>query len=125
MPTIVHFEIPARDIQRAKNFYKNLFSWKFKKIIADKSEYLVISTKDRRGERGLSGAMIKKTTNYVDSGNYIGVNSIDESLFKVKELRGKIIIPKTLIRGHGYFAKCKDTEGNSFSLWQEDKNTVT
>ncbi|MGD1836840.1 MAG: VOC family protein, partial [Nitrososphaeraceae archaeon] len=39
MPTIVHFEIPARDIQRAKNFYKNLFSWKFEKIIADKSEY--------------------------------------------------------------------------------------
>jgi uncharacterized protein len=28
MPTIVHFDIPADDIERAKKFYTDLFGWK-------------------------------------------------------------------------------------------------
>jgi uncharacterized protein len=31
MPTIVHFEIPADDIDRAKKFYSDLFGWKIEK----------------------------------------------------------------------------------------------
>ena len=32
MPNIVHFEIPADDIQRAKTFYANLFGWKIESL---------------------------------------------------------------------------------------------
>jgi predicted enzyme related to lactoylglutathione lyase len=28
MPIIVHFEIPADDVERAKKFYSDLFGWK-------------------------------------------------------------------------------------------------
>ena len=31
MPTIVHFEIPADDVDRAKKFYSELFGWKMEK----------------------------------------------------------------------------------------------
>ena len=31
MPTIVHFEIPSDDIERSRNFYNDLFGWKFEK----------------------------------------------------------------------------------------------
>jgi predicted enzyme related to lactoylglutathione lyase len=31
MPTIVHFEIPADDIERSKKFYTDLFGWKIEK----------------------------------------------------------------------------------------------
>ena len=31
MPTIVHFEIPADDVERAKKFYSDLFGWKMEK----------------------------------------------------------------------------------------------
>ena len=31
MPTIVHFEIPADDIERSKKFYADLFGWKIEK----------------------------------------------------------------------------------------------
>ena len=27
---------------------------------------------------------------------------------------------KTPVPTHGWFAECKDTEGNAFSLWQSD-----
>ncbi len=32
MSSIVHFEIPADDIQRAKAFYANLFGWKIESV---------------------------------------------------------------------------------------------
>ena len=28
MPKVVHFEIPAEDLDRAKNFYGSVFGWK-------------------------------------------------------------------------------------------------
>ena len=31
MPTIVHFEIPADDVERSKKFYGDLFGWKIEK----------------------------------------------------------------------------------------------
>jgi predicted enzyme related to lactoylglutathione lyase len=31
MPTIVHFELPADDVERAKKFYSDLFGWKMEK----------------------------------------------------------------------------------------------
>ncbi len=31
MPTIVHFEIPADDVDRAKKFYSDLFGWKMER----------------------------------------------------------------------------------------------
>ncbi|MGN6707852.1 MAG: VOC family protein [Candidatus Nitrosocosmicus sp.] len=27
MPTVQHFEIPADDVNRAQEFYKNVFGW--------------------------------------------------------------------------------------------------
>ena len=32
MPTIVHFEIPADDVERSKKFYSDLFGWKIEKF---------------------------------------------------------------------------------------------
>jgi uncharacterized protein len=32
MPTIIHFEIPADDAERAKKFYSDLFGWKMGKM---------------------------------------------------------------------------------------------
>jgi uncharacterized protein len=29
--TVVHFEIPADDIEKLRNFYQRLFGWKFAK----------------------------------------------------------------------------------------------
>ena len=31
MPTLVHFEIPADDVERSRKFYTDLFGWKIEK----------------------------------------------------------------------------------------------
>lgn len=53
--------------------------------------------------------------------NYIGVSSIDEYLLKVKELGGKVLMPKSAVPGWGYLAICMDTENNTFGLWEDEK----
>ena len=42
MSSIVHFEIPADDIQRAKTFYSNLFGWKIENMHG--MDYMLIDT---------------------------------------------------------------------------------
>ena len=32
MPTIVHFDLPVDDLERAKKFYEKLFDWKFNQV---------------------------------------------------------------------------------------------
>jgi predicted enzyme related to lactoylglutathione lyase len=45
MPTIVHFEIPTDDLERAKRFYNELFGWKIEKYPGP-MEYWMITTTD-------------------------------------------------------------------------------
>jgi len=113
MSSIVHFEIPADDIQRAKAFYSNLFGWKIEDYQG--MDYAMI---DVFGAPG--GGMMKRMHPEQQITNYIGVPSVDEYAAKVEKLGGKIIIPKKAVPGMGYFIICMDTESNAFGIWEMD-----
>ena len=49
MPTIVHFDIAADDMERAKRFYSELFDWKFEKP-SGPVEYALIETRTLSGK---------------------------------------------------------------------------
>ncbi len=117
MPTIVHFEIPVDDVQRAKKFYADLFGWEFKE--ASGMEYWMITTS---GENKVDGGMMKRQDARQPITNYIDVPSIDEWAAKVEQLGGKVVVPKAAVPTYGWFAMCLDTEKNHFALWQTDKN---
>ena len=121
MPTIVHFDLPADDPERARKFYEKLFDWKFDKVPMP-TPYYLIETKDAQGNPGIRGGMGKRGLPGQQVSNYIGVPSVEEYIEKVKKLGGKIIMPKTVVSGWGYLAICIDTENNIFGLWEEDSN---
>lgn len=121
MSTIVHFEVPTEDIERAKKFYSELFGWKIEKYPGP-MEYYMITTTNEKGEKAIDGGMMKRQNPQQPITNYIDVLSIDEHAVKVGKLGGKVIVPKSAIPGVGYFAVCLDTENNSFALWENDKN---
>jgi uncharacterized protein len=129
IPTIVHFEIPADDVERARKFYSTLFGWKIEKIEVKKDgetmDYWMISTSSEGNNNGkpfhLEGGLIKRQHPQQPNLNYISVSSIDEYSNKVKELAGKVVLPKTEITGYGFFAVCIDTENNAFALWESIK----
>ena len=52
---------------------------------------------------------------------YLATDDIETSIAKARELGGEAG-DKMPVPGHGWFAACKDTEGNSFSLWQGDSS---
>ena len=115
MPSIVHFEVPADDVQRAKTFYSNLFGWKIEGIPG--MDYMVIDTYGAPG-----GGMMKRMHPDHKITAYIGVPSVDEYTAKVEKLGGKIIVPKMAAPSMGYFVICMDTENNAFGIWEADHN---
>ena len=113
---IVHFEIPADDVERARQFYKKAFGWK----ISDpfKMDYFFVETR-KKGEDGINGGLMQRKMPGQPFMNYIAVTSIDTSLQKVAAAGGSICMPKTEIgQGMGWIAAFSDTEGNMMGFHQ-------
>ncbi len=121
MPRVLHFEVYADDLARAKKFYSEIFGWKFDKWDG-LWEYWMIKTGEEK-QLGINGGLMKKMTGQ-PSGmiNYIDVSSIDEYLKKIQSSGGKIIKPNTSIPGIGNFAICTDTEENLFAILKLEEN---
>ena len=135
MPTIVHFEIPADDVERAKKFYTDLFGWKIEKWPGMNSgdssssssssydmEYWKITTTDEKGNKALGGGMIKRQMPQQPNINYIDVKSVDEYSSKVEKIGGKVVVSKRAVPEMGYFAVCLDTENNAFAIWESSES---
>jgi predicted enzyme related to lactoylglutathione lyase len=119
--TIVHFEIPADDLERARTFYSQLFGWKIEPA-GGFQEYLLIQT----GEEGkdLGGGMMKRQAPGQTPINYVHVESVAEYAAKAEKLGGRIIVPRSPVPGMGWFACGLDTEGNPFALWENDPSAA-
>ena len=123
--TIVHFEIPAVDVEKLKGFYEQLFGWKFIYSPIPGMEYWLIHTvpTDEQGmpERpGLNGGMYEKENEMQKPTNWISVEDVDLYLEKLVELGGTVIVEKIQIPGVGWTAMGHDPEGNQVAMMQPD-----
>jgi predicted enzyme related to lactoylglutathione lyase len=117
-PTIVHFEIPSDNIERANKFYNDLFGWKMEKMPGPMEYWMFATSANSKGEQTISGGVIERKMSNEPITIYIGVESVSDYAKKVEELGGKIIKPRTEVTGYGWFAVCMDTENNIFALWE-------
>src|SRR5580704_2857874 len=112
--SVVWFDIPADDLDRAKTFYSKLFGWKIEQFpgmtTPDGQTYLHINTGGP--DASPDGGMMKRVHEDQPITQYISVPSVARALEKVRKLGGKICVEKTAIPQMGYFAVCFDTEGN-------------
>ena len=120
--TIVHFEIPAENLERLKKFYSDLFGWKFEKFPGP-TEYWNVQTVHVNEEGipmrpGVNGGMMKKDRPEHKPINYISVESVDEYSNKAVQLGGQIIVPKMEIPGMGWWALVLDPDGNQIGLFE-------
>ncbi len=116
--SICWFEIPADNPERAKSFYGSLFGWKIE-LFPGMTDYWHIDTGG--SDETLDGGLITRKHPNQPVTNYIAVSSVDESAAKVEELGGTICKPKTAVPQMGFFAICRDTEGNEFALWEKNE----
>jgi predicted enzyme related to lactoylglutathione lyase len=118
MNALTHFEIPVDDIDKAKEFYSNLFDWEFNYM--EEMKYLMFNTESEDGKMKMSGGIFKKPNESFKVTNYFTVKNLDESAKKVEELGGKIVVPKSPVPGMGWFVHFTDIDGNLLALWEND-----
>lgn len=114
--SIVWFEVPADDLDRAKKFYQSMFGWSFTKLPAAINDYWHIDTGGP--DASPDGGMMLRMHPQQPITNYVSVPSVTKASAKVEKLGGTVCKQKTAVPGMGYFAICLDTEGNTFALWE-------
>ncbi len=120
--TIIHFEIPANDIEKLKAFYEQVFGWKIMQT-SGPIDYWIIQTvpTDSDGmllRSGVNGGMYRRQEPANKPINYFAVESINDFLAKVVKLGGRVIQPKQEVPNVGWIAAAEDPEGNQFALIQ-------
>jgi len=116
--SIVWFEIPADDPQRARKFYSSLFGWKINQF-PQMEDYWHIDTGG--SDASPDGGMMTRKHPGQSITNYVMVPSVTKGMAKVKKLGGKVCMAKTAVPGMGYFAVCLDPENNSFAIWERNE----
>jgi predicted enzyme related to lactoylglutathione lyase len=124
MDKVVHFEIPADDAARAKEFYGSIFGWDLQDYEMGEGTYTILQTvpvdeKQVPTEPGaINGGLMKRTSETPNPVITIQVDGIDDALKKIEAAGGVTVAPRTEIPEMGAFAYFKDSEGNVMGLWE-------
>ena len=119
--SVVHFEIPADDLERAHTFYRDTFGWDIQHM--PEMQYSMLTTTES-GDRGpvnpgaINGGMFKRDEEMKAPTVVIGVDDVDKALEKVSAAGGSTVRDKMQVGDMGWAGYFKDTEGNLIGLWQ-------
>ena len=125
MDKVVHFEIPADDVDRAKEFYGSIFGWQLQTMQMEGGEYTIAMTTpiDEQSQLptepgAINGGLMRRDEHTPTPDITIEVDAIDDALQRIESQGGAVVRPRTAIPGMGAFGYFKDTEGNVMGLWE-------
>jgi predicted enzyme related to lactoylglutathione lyase len=117
MSRVIHFELPADDTARARQFYERVFQWQFQQWEGP-MEYWMATT--GAGQPGIDGAVAPRQAPGQGTVNVLGVQSVDETIRAVEAAGGRTVVPRTAVPGIGWVAYFLDTENNTFGVMEAD-----
>ena len=112
----VHVELHTSDVEKIKEFYSGLFSWKLEDMpMGEDATYTMINVGD-----GTGGGILKNPAPGVPSHwlAYIQVDDLAGSTQQAEKLGGKVVQPVTEIPDMGSFSVIADPDGAVFGLWE-------
>jgi predicted enzyme related to lactoylglutathione lyase len=113
MGRVVHFEVGAEDLARARSFYRNVFDWD---IVSWNGaiEYLLIST-GKGDSNGIDGGIMPRA---FGSSTIVTaeVEDLDRAMERIDRNGGEVLTERNFIPEVGMHCYCKDTEGNVFGI---------
>lgn len=127
MSRVLHFEIQADDVERAKTFYAAVFQWSFEdwSHFTGSTYWGIVTGAD--DQPGINGGLLQRpaaapgpeqgTNAYVCT---IGVADYDETERRILDAGGKVALPKAALPGMAWQGYYLDTEGNTFGIHQPD-----
>jgi uncharacterized protein len=127
MARVVHFEIQAADVDRAKAFYADAFGWTYEDYSAvTGAPYWGIVTGPSE-ETGIDGGLLQRpapapspeqgTNAFVCT---IGVEDFDATEQRILTAGGEVALPKYALPGMAWQGYFLDSEGNTFGVHQPD-----
>ena len=124
MDGVTGFGIPYDNEDRARRFYQSAFGWHVTKIPDLVHFWAGTTESDPETMRpikvgAINGGLIQRPHPDVKPILVLTVDSVDDSLKKIKKLGGKVEMPKVPVAGYGFYAQITDTEGNSLGIWED------
>lgn len=131
MSRVVHFEIQADDVERAKTFYAAVFGWSFDDYssVAGSTYWGIVT--GPQDEPGINGGLLPRPVRAPVSGQgtnaYVctmGVGDYDQIEARILDAGGQVALPKMALPGMAWQGYYLDTEGNTFGIHQPDPNAA-
>jgi len=112
------FEIPAKEISRAKTFYESIFEIKMQEMEMSGMKYAMFPFDPMQAK--VAGGLAQSPMHTPSStGSIIYLNAnpdLQIVLDRIDNAGGKVTMPKTSIGQNGFMAMFTDTEGNTIAL---------
>jgi predicted enzyme related to lactoylglutathione lyase len=131
MSRVVHFEIQADDVERAKSFYSAVFGWTFRDWsgATGASYWGVVTGPD--DEPGINGGLLQRPAAAPATGQgtnafvcTMTVDDYDAAEKRILDGGGQVALPKMALPGMAWQGYYLDPEGNTFGIHQPDPNAA-
>lgn len=111
-PRVSHVEWRVADLERSAAFLEALFGWRFERYSTHYRLYQpeqgvavgLLETADR--QPGLSPMV------------HIQVTDLDATLDRARALGARVVVVRTAVPGHGWYAQFEDGDGNRIGLFE-------
>jgi predicted enzyme related to lactoylglutathione lyase len=120
MGRVIHFEFSSKEPEKAAEFYREVFGWKFDKWEGP-LDYWLVTTGDER-EPGINGGLGTRGEEPPATVNTIDVKDAKKAMEMIEKAGGKILSPIHAVPGVGWNAYFTDPEGNQWGIMQDDPN---
>jgi uncharacterized protein len=132
MSRVLHFEIQADDVERAKAFYSSAFDWTFQdwsSAVGGATYWGIVTGPD--DEPGINGGLLPRpvpvpagpagTNAFVCT---VAVTDYDAAEQRILAAGGQVALPKMALPGMAWQGYYLDSEGNTFGIHQPDPNAA-
>jgi predicted enzyme related to lactoylglutathione lyase len=121
----VHVELSTNDLTRAKEFYSKLFDWKLQEVRmpgaplpgveASGGTYTMIEVGGGTGGGMMTNPMPGTPSHWLA---YVGVDDINASTKKAKELGAKVLVDVMEVGEFGWMSVIADPTGATLAMWK-------
>ena len=113
----IHFEIQSADPKATCDFFKRVFNWKFNAWEGPQEYFLAMTGDDGPG---INGGIMRAPDRQARTVNVVDVDSIEDSVKRIEQAGGQIVVSKMAITGVGWAAYALDPTGVLFGIYKND-----
>ena len=110
---ITHIDIPVADMKKASEFYGNLFGWQIAEVPGYEGYPMWQAPNKISG-----GGLAPRSDGFTQPRSYVEVDSIEQTLAKVKDTGGEVVMEKNPISETSWWAIFRDPDGNDVGLYE-------